>query len=79
VRFALRVQEGVVQEARVQVYGCPHTLAASQRLAEGLRGRPVAALAAGTPEQWRVAVSAPIEKLGRMLIIEDALGALRRA
>jgi len=77
VRFALRVLDGVVQEARVQVYGCPHTLAACSQLALGFRGRPLAALAAGTPEQWRVAVSAPIEKLGRMLIIEDALGALR--
>lgn len=77
VRIALRVWEGVVQEARVQVYGCPHTVAASRHLAEALRGRPLGALQAGTPEQWRVAVSAPIEKLGRMLIIEDALGALR--
>ena len=79
VRFALNVLDGVVQEARVQVYGCPHTLAACRHLAQGLRGRPLAALAAGTPEQWRVSVSAPVEKLGRMLIIEDALGAMRPA
>jgi hypothetical protein len=58
------------------VYGCPHTLAAAQRLAQRLRGRPLSLLEAGTPEEWRVAVGAPVEKLGRMLIIEDALSAL---
>jgi cysteine desulfurase len=79
VRFALRVMDGVVQDARVQVYGCPHTIAASRQLAKRLQGRPLARLEAGAPEEWRVAVSAPVEKLGRMLIIEDALGALRPA
>jgi len=79
VRFALRVLDGVVQDARVQVYGCPHTIAASRQVAQRLRGHPLAELAAGTPEEWRVCVSAPVEKLGRMLIIEDALGALRPA
>jgi cysteine desulfurase len=79
VRFSARVREGVVEDSRVQVYGCPHTHAAAQRLAQRLRGRPLSLLEAGTPEEWRVAVGAPVEKLGRMLIIEDALGALRPA
>jgi cysteine desulfurase len=76
VRFAARVREGLVEDSRVQVYGCPHTQAAAQQLAGRLRGRPLSLLQAGTPEQWRVAVGAPVEKLGRMLIIEDALSAL---
>jgi hypothetical protein len=76
VRFAARVKQGVVEESRVQVYGCPHTHAAAQRLSQRLRGRPLSLLEAGTPEEWRIAVGAPVEKLGRMLIIEDALGAL---
>jgi NifU-like protein involved in Fe-S cluster formation len=76
VRFALRIEGGVVQEARVQVYGCPHTTAACNLLCEKLLGRPLAQLDPGTPEQWRKAVNAPVEKLGRMLIIEDALTAL---
>jgi cysteine desulfurase len=77
VRIAVRAQDGFVEEARVQVYGCPHTHAAGRHLASLLPGRPLAALAPGSPEEWRVAVCAPIEKLGRMLIIEDALRALR--
>jgi cysteine desulfurase len=77
VRFALRVEEGVVREARVQCYGCPHTTAVCSLLAESLPGHRLEALDQGTPESWRQNVHAPIEKLGRMLIIEDALHALR--
>ena len=77
VRFALHVADGFVKDARVQVYGCPDTVAACELVRARLPGRPAGDLAAGTPENWRVAVDAPVEKLGRMLIIEDALGALR--
>jgi hypothetical protein len=79
VRFALRAENGVVREARVQCYGCPHTAAACNLLCESLPGRRLEALDQGTPETWRQKVHAPIEKLGRMLIIEDALLALRPA
>jgi len=79
VRFAARVEAGLVIDARVQVYGCPHTTAACRHVVAQLRGQPLASLAPGTPEEWRVAVAAPVEKLGQMLIIEDALTALCRA
>ncbi|MEO6079981.1 MAG: cysteine desulfurase family protein [Steroidobacteraceae bacterium] len=78
VRFVALVDNGVVKDARVQVYGCPHTAAACRHVLAQLPGQPLAALAPGTPEQWRVAVAAPVEKLGQMLIIEDALAALCR-
>jgi cysteine desulfurase len=79
VRFVALVENGVIQDARLQVYGCPHTTAACRHVLAKLPGQPHAAPAVGTPEQWRVAVAAPVEKLGQMLIIEDALVALCRA
>jgi cysteine desulfurase len=79
VRIAARVGNGIVQEARMQVFGCPHTAAACRHVLAQIRGQPLAALAPGTPEEWRAAVAAPVEKLGQMLIIEDALAALCRA
>jgi cysteine desulfurase len=79
VRFALNLQTGTVKDARVQVYGCPHTVAACHEVARRLAGQVPGQFAVGTPDQWRVAVRAPIEKLGRMLIIEDALGAVAPA
>jgi cysteine desulfurase len=76
VRLALKIQAQVVKDARVQVYGCPHTVAACNLIVGRLIGLPCKDPDVGTAEDWRVAVCAPIEKLGRMLIIEDALGAL---
>lgn len=75
LRFVLCVDGAFVKAARFQAYGCPHTLAACQAIAAQLPGRSRTALLPGTPEQWRQAVGAPVEKLGRMLIIEDALRA----
>jgi cysteine desulfurase len=76
VRFALRADGPTVAQVRVQVYGCPHTAAACNLLLQRLPGRRIDALMPGTPEEWRKSVDAPVEKLGRMLIIEDALSAL---
>ncbi len=78
VRFAVREEDGLVKDASVQVYGCPHVAAVCRHVVDRIRGQPLGALAAGTPEEWRVAVNAPVEKLGAMLIIEDALAALCR-
>jgi len=79
VRVGLRVTAGTVREAHIQVYGCPHTVAACELLQQRLTGQPAGALVTGSPEQWRTTVGAPVEKLGRLLIIEDALTALRPA
>jgi cysteine desulfurase len=77
VRICLSVSGETVRAARIQVYGCPHTAAVCNLLEERLPGRPLQALMPGTPEEWRKYVDAPVEKLGRLLIIEDALTALR--
>jgi cysteine desulfurase len=84
VRLVVLSQGGVAQAARVQVYGCPHTLAASRHVAKRLEGHsldaggPGLALPVGTPQQWLQDVKGPVEKLGRMLIIEDAFRSLQR-
>ena len=75
VRFRLLIEGDTVKEARFQAFGCPHTLDVAGWLCGELRGRSRAALAAGTPAQWALARSVPVEKLGRLLVIEDALRA----
>ncbi|MDQ2639709.1 MAG: cysteine desulfurase [Pseudomonadota bacterium] len=77
VRITLQVEDGRASTADIRFYGCPHTAAACNLLRERLRGQAVAAIAAGTPQEWLETLQAPIEKLGRMLIIEDALHALK--
>ena len=75
VRCLLALDGPVIRAARFQVYGCPQTLSVCQQLAGRLPGLPLAHAEVGSPQQWLETVAAPVEKLGRMLIIEDALRA----
>ena len=79
VRFQLHLQGGAVRAAAFQAYGCPHTVAAASAVAEWLEGRAV-------EEAQRLDVRAvcsdlavPVEKLGKLLRIEDAVAACWRA
>jgi NifU-like protein len=75
VRFHLQIADGVVKDARFQAYGCPHTLAVSAWLTAQLPGRKLSELSLGEPADWARALSVPVEKLGRLLVVEDALRA----
>ncbi len=73
VRFRLTVWNGSVKSALFKAYGCPHTLSVTAWVAERLRGRSRADLAPGTPAEWADALAVPVEKLGRLLVVQDAL------
>jgi cysteine desulfurase len=79
VRFHLGINrrngEGIVKAALFQAYGCPHTLAVMAWLTGQLPGRSIADLVPGTPSAWLEALEVPLEKLGRLLVVEDALRA----
>jgi cysteine desulfurase len=78
VRFHLLIDESgdkanVVKGARFQAYGCPHTLAVAAWLVRQLPGRSLDALVPGSPVEWARVHQVPVEKLGRLLVVEDAL------
>ena len=73
VRFQLQVTEGVVRAARFQAYGCPHTLAAASLVADWLEGQSVAAARGLDVRSLCAQLAVPIDKLGKLLRIEDAL------
>jgi cysteine desulfurase len=75
VRFQLAVAGGEVRAARFQVLGCPHTTATTAWLSGQLPGRTREDLVPGTPAAWAASCRVPVEKLGRLLVIEDALQA----
>ncbi|HEY2418035.1 MAG TPA: iron-sulfur cluster assembly scaffold protein [Steroidobacteraceae bacterium] len=75
VRFTLRIAEQRLLEVRYRAYGCPHTLATCEWLARSLEGRRIDALAVGAPTEWADHLGVPAVKLGRLLVIEDALQA----
>jgi cysteine desulfurase len=78
IRFHLLVADDVVKDARFQAYGCPHTLAVAAWMAKALPGRSRKALQPGTPADWASDHRVPVEKLGRLLVVEDAVQACIR-
>lgn len=79
VRFAVRVQDGAVQEARFRAWGCPHVLAACELAAARLEGQAPGAREGLSAAALAQALDAPPGKLGRFLVIEDAAAALAAA
>jgi cysteine desulfurase len=75
VRFHLTVANGIVKAARFKAYGCPHTLGVADWLTRRLQGRARAEGPPGTPAEWAEELRVPVEKLGRLLVIEDAVRA----
>jgi cysteine desulfurase len=75
VRFELLAAGDTVKEARFRAFACPHTTEVAAWLCAQLRGRRRTALIPGTPAEWAAARSVPAEKLGRLLVVEDALRA----
>ena len=79
VRIHLELgNEFIVKAALFQAWGCPHTLAVTSWITQQLAGRRLsseAELIPGTPAAWLQAFEVPVEKLGRLLVIEDALRA----
>jgi cysteine desulfurase len=78
IRFHLLVASDVVKDARFQAYGCPHTMAVAAWIAAELPGRRREALQPDTPADWAKLHRVPVEKLGRLLVVEDALQASLR-
>jgi cysteine desulfurase len=73
IRFHLLIEDGKVQDARYQAYGCPDTLRVTEWLARQLVGLPRGSRPPGSPARWAEELHVPVEKLGRLLVVEDAL------
>lgn len=81
VRFEVRIESGMVAATVFRAWGCPHFLAACELAAGWLEGRPLES-AAHCRSGWLAGeLQVPADKLGRLLVIEDALRdlAARRA
>jgi hypothetical protein len=79
VQFDLRLGSGdrrvLVEAARFRAFGCPHVIAVCDWLAQtGVGLEPCAVLAGGVQALQR-RFEVPVEKLGRLLIVEDAWNA----
>jgi hypothetical protein len=67
-------------EVRFLAFGCPHVIAAAALLAEEGEGRAFKLLLPQNIHLLRERLEAPVEKLGRLFVVEDAwMVALRAA
>ena len=78
VRFQLQIVDGVVAAAGFQAYGCPHTVAAASAVADWLEGLLLAEACKLDVKAVCAELDVPVEKLGKLLRIEDAVAACCR-
>jgi NifU-like protein involved in Fe-S cluster formation len=79
IELSARADDGRVHRIRFRAYGCPHVLAACETLCETVEGQPLAALADFDCRALQQTLPVPVEKTGRLLLLEDALKALNCA
>jgi NifU-like protein involved in Fe-S cluster formation len=77
--LSARVSGDAIEAVRFQTYGCPHCVAAGSWLSERLVGVSRSQLAAFRWQEIAQRLEFPVEKRGRLLILEDAVRALARA
>ena len=64
---------GNLTDLGFRAFACPHIIAACRWLCEQLDGQPVEALAQLDREALREKFDMPVEKAGKLLILQDAL------
>lgn len=72
VQFDLQVTNGSVQAVRFRAFACPHTIAVSAWLAEAAQGGALQAKLPESVQALRDRFEVPVDKMGRLLVIEDA-------
>jgi len=72
VQFDLRATSGTLQEVRFLAFACPHTIAVSAWVAEQAVGMRLARVLPSGVQAISRQFAVPAEKLGRLLIVEDA-------
>lgn len=72
VQFDVQVHGGIIQAARFLAFACPHTVAVAAWVVERAPGSPCTAALPEPVHELCRRFEVPAEKLGRLLIVEDA-------
>jgi cysteine desulfurase len=75
VRFMLNPSGEYIERAAHQLYGCPATQTVCEWLCAQLKGRSWRHPGLGGPQDWARALDIPLDRLTRLLVVEDALRA----
>ena len=79
IRLSASVQDSTITELRFLAWGCPHVIAASETFCRQYEGRAVTELELFATDQIMQDLAVPVEKTGRILVLEDTVRSLRAA
>ena len=79
VLLAAQIDGNIISRLRYRVFGCPHLIAAAEELCARLEGGTVDALQDVPVAQLMELLEVPVEKTGRLLLLEDAANSLARS
>lgn len=79
IRLSASVANGRIAELRYRAWGCPHVIAATEWFCQQFEGRDVAELEQLETGQIMRELAVPVEKTGRILVLEDTVRSLRAA
>ena len=78
IRLTVTVDGGRVAAMRFEAWGCPHLIAAAEAACAALESRSVADLLEFSTSGLMDNLPVPVEKTGRILVLEDAVRSLGR-
>lgn len=76
VRLAMLVDQGSIIAMRFRVFGCPYLIAAAEHACGHFEGGPATELRNFSVDGLRRLLQVPVEKTGRLLLLEDTLASL---
>ena len=76
LRLSASAADGKIGALRFRAWGCPHVIAAAEAICLGLEGQPLTDLDNYTAADVMQNLPVPVEKTGRILVIEDAVRSL---
>lgn len=79
VQLAAETDGNELRRLHFRVFGCPHLIAAAEELCCRFEGRSPEVLQDVPVTQLMEQLEVPVEKTGRLLLLEDAAHALARA
>ena len=68
-----------LETLRFKAWGCPHVIAAAEEFCGRYEGQPASRLLEFSASDLMQSLSVPVEKTGRILVLEDAVASLGRA
>jgi len=78
LRLAATEEDGHIRALRFRAWGCPHVIAACECFCGDYEGRPIHSLSGFQASDIMRNLSVPVEKTGRILVLEDAVRSLGR-